>query len=185
MEMELTTKEKVILVLRESIKAGYENNFVYHPFYEPHRLVNEMEKPKKTMEAKIELFQNMDERAYTFGRIVNVAKQALKKLQSNEGYNYYSAELICKFYQLEDLFKRKLRPIGIRDIEEKEKPPTKDNLSLKKIHEYHESTEEEMYDNYFTSEKVLSSDVDGKKLGKQIKKQKEVYDTLHGANFNE
>lgn len=184
METTLTTKEKVILVLRESIKAGYENNFIYHPFYEPHRLVSEIEKPKKTMEAKIELFQNMDERAYTFGRIVNVAKQALHKLQSHEGYNYYSAELICKFYQLEDLFKRKLRPIGIRDVEQKIKQPT-NKLESKKIHEYHESTEDEKYNEYFTPDEILSPEIDGKKLEKKIKKQKEVFNTLNGANFNE
>lgn len=184
METTLTTKEKVILVLRESLKSGYEHNFIYHPMYEPHRLIFEIERLKKTMDVKIQLFENMDERAYTFGRIVGTAKQALQKLQSHEGYNYYSAELIFKFYQLEDLFKRKLRPIGIRDAEQKLKP-LENNIELKKIHEYHESTEEEKYNEYFAPEKVLSPETNGKKLGKQIKKQKEVFSTLHDANFND
>lgn len=119
-EVKQTDKDKVILVLNESIRLAKESQFSYDKMYEKHKEITWIRKFDTTMKEKTELFKSLDENSYTFSRLKETAKMALVELQRGNGYNYYSAELILKFNLLEEFFRnRRLKSQGVRDAGEK------------------------------------------------------------------
>lgn len=177
----ISNKEKVILVLKESIKAGREVNFVYNNMYEKHKDVLFIKKFRETIDEKIRLFENVHESSYLFQKIVDTAKMACVKLQEEEGYNYYSAELILKFNQLDNCFNKKLKPLGVRIVEQKEVviKETVYNRSLD-IEEY----EEELVP-LTRDAKYIGNGMTGKKFHSKLKKQQDISLALKENNFQD
>lgn len=130
MENEKTNKEKIIIVLKESIKFGRLSEFKYNCMFEKHNDVSLIKNLNETMKQKIQLFNNIDETSTLFKTIFDCAKIALRKLQDDEQYNYYSAELIMKFNQLETIFERRLKPLGTRIVEQIEKQQNNSSIIL-------------------------------------------------------
>jgi hypothetical protein len=100
-QKELTNKEKITLVIKESIKFGKVSDFHYDGISAEHKQMPLINKFHTTITDKLLLFENLDENSHTFQTIFNTAKIALRKLQHDEQYNYYSAELILRIIKLE------------------------------------------------------------------------------------
>lgn len=191
----MNNRENIILVLKESIKIGKEVDFIYHKMSEKHKEVSTILNFTSTMKKKMELFENLDEKSYTFQRILDTAKIACSNLQRGDGYNYHCAELILKFNQLEDIFKKKLVSKGVREPEVKEKKKvvryTSDSLTDDdKDEEINILTDEDgnEYEEVIPitrDAKYLKSNISGKKLTLEIKKQEEITTTLREATFSE
>lgn len=115
--------ELILLVLDTSIKMGKNAEFHYSFMNDlNHEALKRTSYIDKTIALQKELFIKLDQRSYTYERIINTARLALRKLQDDGCYNYYSADLITKFMQLEEIIgERKLKSIGVRWIEEQER----------------------------------------------------------------
>lgn len=184
-----------MLVLKESIKQGKEVEFIYKDIYEKHKDVLFISKLDTTMKFKMDLFNNLDESSYTFSKILDTAKMACIKLQRGEGYNYYSAELILRFNQLEDCFKKKLKPIGVRIIEQKEKITILDEQTIyfdkEKSNEKNiiEIDENDIYlENVVPltkGAKYVRSNVSGKKFLSKIKQEKDISSAIKESQFKD
>lgn len=182
-QVELTIKEKIVLVIRESIRSGKETNFIYDIMFEKHKEVWAIQKLSTTIEEQIKLFNNIDESSELFKNIYETAKLALRKLQNDEGYNFYSAELILKINMLEDIFARKLRPIGTRIVEQTEK---KKHLPVEsqpiEAEEYDKENDlREIKMTY--GGKFISSKTTGRKFNAEITKRKTIVDSLNNASL--
>lgn len=171
----INKKNNIILVLKESLKIGKEVNYTYHNMYERHRYVSMINKITTTINDKIKLFENIDENSYTFSRILETAKLALNKLQDDEGYNYHSAELILHFKDLEEIFKRRLKPIGYKVIEKEFIQPKR--ILIKDNESYI------IYENEIDYSKYIEEELTGKELFKQDKNKKEISELLKTNNF--
>lgn len=176
---ELTNKEKIILILKESIKFGKEANFIYDGMLEKHKDVSLIKKINEKMELQIVLFKNLDEASQTFKSIFDCAKIALRKLQDEEKYNYYSADLILKIHQLESCFKKKLKPVGFRLIDANEKITTKQENNIVEIEKQNENFENEL------SGQFISENMNGRKLQTKNNKRKEIINALTENTFTE
>jgi len=170
----------ILLVLDESIKIGINSEF-YYPFNNDlnHQALQRTTYLKKTIEEKKLFFDKLDQRSYTYNRILDTAKLALRQLQDMQRFNYYSAELIVKFIQIEDVFgERRLKSVGVRFIEDQQKI-----ITYRKIKEnVRVEVDEE------GNEVYLFEGVTGKKLAKQNKineKEKEIADTLKALDFED
>lgn len=185
---ELTTKEKIVLVLRESIRVGKECNFVYHVMFEKHKEVWNINKLNLTIDEKIKLFNNLDENSELFKNIHGTAKLALTKLKDDEGYNFYSADLILKMNMLEDIFKNKLRSTGTRIIDQVEKP--KPIIQENKEEEIEYASDEDIFDGRqyienveLPSGKFLRENVTGKNLKTKIVRKKDIITSLQQSQL--
>lgn len=186
--MEMTSKEKIVLVIRESIRLGKECSFVYNVMLEKHKDVWNINKLSTTIEEKIVLFNNLDETSELFKNIYRTAKIALTKLKDDEGYNFYSAELILKINMLEDIFKKKLRPIGSRIIEQIEKPRIIETKTIETIgdeieHEEYYDEQEQMKNMELPSGKFLRENITGKKFHNQVMKKAEIKISLQQSQL--
>lgn len=185
---EMTAKEKIILILRESIRLGKECSFTYHVMLEKHKEIWSINKLSLLIEEKIALFNNLPETSELFQNIYRTAKLALTKLKDDEGYNFYSAELILKINMLEDIFKKKLRPIGSRIIEQIEKPKIIETKTIQTIHD--EIEHDEFYDEQehlknieLPSGKFLRENITGKKFHNTVMKKQEIKTSLQQSQL--
>lgn len=113
--------ELILLVLDTSIKMGKSEEFHYSSMSNlNHEALQRTKYIDKAIALQKELFIKLDQRSYTYERIINTARLALRKLQDDGCYNYYSADLITKFLQLEEIIAGR-KSVGIRWIEEKER----------------------------------------------------------------
>lgn len=105
----------ILLVLDESVNIGKRFEFEYDGMNDIHHMaLAKLTHMGKALEQKKALFDKLDQRSYTYNRILNVAKLALRELQDNTEYSYYSADLIYKFLQLEDVFgERNLKSVKV------------------------------------------------------------------------
>lgn len=188
--MEMTSKEKIVLIIKESIRLGKEDNFVYDVMFEKHKDVWNINKLTLIMNDKIALFNNLDENSELFKNIYSTAKQALEKLQNNEGYNFYSAELILKINMLEDCFKKKLKPIGSRIVDQIEKPKMLPRTEFENLVEEENLTQEDFSDEdermknaELPSGKFLRENVTGEKLHNTIMKKHEIRTSLQQSQL--
>lgn len=180
---EMTVKEKIVLIIKESIRSGKESNFIYDIMFEKHKEVWNINKLSTTIEEKIKLFNNLDESSELFKNIYNTAKLALRKLQDNEGYNFYSAELILKINMLEDIFTRKLKSTGTRiiDTSEKKKQITVQTTEIES-EDYNKDVDlQEIEMNY--GGKFISSKTTGRKFNSELMKRKNITDSLNNAQL--
>lgn len=171
----INKKNNIILVLKESLKIGKESNYTYNNMYEKHKYVSMINKITTTINDKIKLFENIDENSYTFSRILETAKLALNKLQYDEGYNYYSAELILHFKDLEEIFKRRLKPIGYKIIEKE--------FIQQKIVLIKDDEIDVIHENEIDHSEYIEEDLTGKELVKKDKNKKEISELLKTNNF--
>lgn len=178
-----SNKENILLVLKESMRLGKEVNFIYPKLYEKHRDISYIDRLTTTIEKKISLFENLDENSYAFQRILDTAKLALSKLQQSEEYNYYSAELIWKFYQLEDFFNKRLKSIGMRVVEQKEKQTTVliDNANINKLTIIEE--DEAILVPLTKDAKFINGTTTGRKFNSKIQKEKQISNILKDSNL--
>lgn len=183
--MEMTSKEKIVLVIRESIRLGKECSFTYHVMLEKHKDVWNINKLSTTMEEKISLFNNLDESSELFKNIYGTAKLALTKLKDDEGYNFYCADLILKINMLEDIFKKKLRPIGNRIVDQIEKPKTLPQTKFENLMEEENLTQEDFDPKNIElpSGKFLRENVTGKKFHNQVMKKHEIKTSLQQSQL--
>lgn len=176
----LTNAEKIILILNSSIEHGRASNFEYDGMTEKHKQVLLIRELKETINEKIELFKNIDETSELFKRIMDTAKIALRKLQDDERYNYYSAELILKFAQIEHFFKRRLKPIGLRVIEQsfdtKQANETSNNQQSEIVDENEPLTKNARY---------ITQTITGRKFATKLKKQHEISEALKSFSLND
>lgn len=190
---EQTNKEKILLVLRESIKFGRETDFTYNNMFEKHKEVSLINNLNKTIKEKAELFNNMNETSHLFQTIYDCAKLALANMLEKKSYNYYSAELIMKFSSLEEVFKRKLRPTGIYINSDLRKPENK-KVITKKVEEEEsefENTESSLTINDEDFEfaplptgKFIEQGLTGKELVRKTEKREELINTLRSTQFD-
>lgn len=178
-----SNKENILLVLKESMRLGKEVNFIYPKLYEKHRDISYIDRLTTTIEKKISLFENLDENSYAFQRILDTAKLALAKLQKSEEYNYYSAELIWKFYQLEDYFKKRLKSIGMRIVEQKEKQTNVYIPDTNVINRDYVINEEEEIVALTKDARFIAETTTGKKFNSNIQKQKQITNILKDSNL--
>lgn len=190
--IEQTNKEKIIVVLKESVKFARETNFVYDDMFEKHKEVALINNLGKTIKEKIDLFNNMDETSHLFQTIYDCAKLALSNMLEKKYYNYYSAELIMKFNSLEEIFRKKLRPMGVR-INSDLKAPEKKKEPIK--HYYEENsfqTNNSSFNEHEINEENIVEDIDGliveqgvtgKELLERKNKRNEMITALKGTTF--
>lgn len=111
-------KEKIIVVLDASIKAGRDFNWWYENLGENHRVFKDVKNLRELIEKKKGIFEKLDTQSFLFERILDTAKLALKNLKDYNEYNYYSAELINKFLSLEEIFlEKKLKSVEVKTVE--------------------------------------------------------------------
>lgn len=178
-----SNKENILLVLKESMRLGKEVNFIYPKLYEKHRDISYIDRLTTTIEKKISLFENLDENSYAFQRILDTAKLALSKLQQSEEYNYYSAELIWKFYQLEDFFKKRLKSIGMRVVDQKEKEiDYRNNKQYEMINKLIDEDEDEIIP-LTKDAKFINGTTTGRKFNSKIQKEKQISNILKDSNL--
>lgn len=189
-ENQPTKKEKVILMLRESIKFGRETNFIYDDMFEKHREVTLINNISKLMKEKTELFNNMDENSHLFQTIYDCAKLAHSNLLDKKRYNFYCAELIMKFSSLEEVFKRRLKPLGLHINVETNKTITKKQIT--KVEEYEEdinevdspfSDDEEIFNTIDDNAEYIEQGVTGKELSIRNRKRNELMVALKSTTF--
>lgn len=107
----MSNKEKIVLIINESLKCGRKTKYQYGTMFEAHRRLCDIVHLKETIEEKTKLFLNIDESSELYKSIYLSAKMALIKMQSDECYNFYCAELLMKIFSIEDIFERKLKSI--------------------------------------------------------------------------
>lgn len=171
----------LLLVLDESIKIGKTNEFAYSSINDlNHMALQRTSYLDNIIKDKKQLFKRVDQRSYTYNRILQVAKLALRKLQDDGEYNYYSAELICRFVQLEEIFgERKLKSVGVKWIEEQE-------ISIKEKKSAIEQPK--IFINEDIGQVNLPSNINGKKLKRYKEKQQEqeqIGEALKEMNFDD
>lgn len=187
MENEKTNKEKIIIILKESIKFARNQEFKYDCMFEKHNEVSLIKNLNETIKQKIELFNNLNEESTLFKSIFDCSKIALRKLIDDQRYNYYSAELIMKFNQLETIFTRRLKPIGTRIVEKIEKEQKYENYFNNENELLVEESNEENIDiekELIEIQTNVDDNVTGKKLHHTIKKKKDIISALKETNFN-
>lgn len=189
---EQTNKEKILLVLRESIKFGRETDFTYNNMFEKHKEVALINNLSKTIKEKAELFNNMDETSHLFQTIYDCAKLALANMLDKKSYNYYSAELIMKFSSLEEIFRKKLKPIGIYINSDLRKPENKKDAT-KKVEEENEFeniessltiNDEDFEFAPLPTGKFIEQGLTGKELVRKTEKREELINTLRSTQFD-
>lgn len=187
---EQTNKEKIILVLRESLKFGRETNFTYNDMFAKHREIQFISNISKVVKEKIELFNNMDESSHLFISIYDCAKLALSNMLEKKRYNYYSAELIMKISSLEEIFRKKLKPIGIHineDIKpiEKNTSTTLSNQIEEEIIDLETGLDEDMIFEPLTKKaKFIGQGVSGKELVEEKQKRNELISAIKTTSFD-
>lgn len=173
-------KNTIIAVLDESIRVGRNFEF-YYAFNNDlnHLALIKTTYLDKTIKEKKDLFDKLDQRSYTYNRILDTAKLALIQLQTTSKYNYYSAELIVKFIQLEDVFgERKLKSIGVRFIEEQVRPKIYQQPDV-----FNKPDDFKDIDGVY-----IPSNLTGEKLEKykqKIEAQKEIGEAIKNIDFND
>lgn len=184
---EQTKKQKITLVLRESIKFGRETNFVYDVMNEKHREVTLINNISKVMKEKTELFENMDENSHLFQTIYDCAKLAHSNLLEKKAYNYYCAELIMKFNSLEEIFKRRLKPIGVHINADLNRPVTKKKITEVEDEDTEEInspySDEEIFETLQENEQYIEQGVTGKELSERNRKRNELMVALKSTTF--
>lgn len=188
--MEMTSKQKIVLIINESIRFGKENNFVYDVMLEKHKDIWNIKKLQTTMEEKIMLFNNLDENSELFKNIYGTAKLALTKLQNDEGYNFYCADLILKINMLEEIFKGKLKSIGTRIVEQIEKPKSIIEAKTIETNEDEINDDSDVFDGVelmksmkLPSGKYLRENMTGEKLHNNVMKKQEIKTTLQQSQL--
>lgn len=174
----LTNREKIILVLRESIKFGKEVNFLYHNMDEKHKELLFIKRFDDTIDNKIKLFENLDDKSFAFQRILDTAKIACNKLKSDNQYNYYSAELIMKVSKLEEFFNKKLKSIGVRIIDQPE--PVNNNTIINNEDKISYLEDDTPLTN---NTKFIEKNITGKKFISNIIKQKEITNIIKNSDL--
>lgn len=113
-----TDRPKILVLLDTSIKLGKESDFTYTAMSEDHRQLKRIVSLGNMIDKKKDIFNKLDENSFMFQRILDTAKLALRKIQDDGEFNYYSAELIMKFLKLEEVFLEKnLKAKEVRFIE--------------------------------------------------------------------
>lgn len=184
---EKTNKEKILLVLKESLKFARETNFIYDSMYEKHRELTIINNLGKTIKEKIELFVNINEDSHLFATIYDCAKLAHTNMVNKKYYNYYSAELIMKFLCLEDVFKRKLKPVRIHinaDVPKVEKQKTEIiGNTEEEIIDNENFNEEDIFEPLIKSAEFLEQGLTGKEFVEKKNKKKELISALKSTSF--
>lgn len=164
-------KKKILLVLDESINAGRESTWSYEKISEHHKQIKDISRIGDTIDEKKKLFDRLDSNSFTYQRILDAAKLALQKLKAGEEYNYYSADLILKFLQLEEVFaERKLKSKEVRFIDDSTSPSTR---RIPNILGSHISKPEKVISEVIGTETYIGPKVSGKKLESMKKKEEE------------
>lgn len=187
----MTSKEKIVLVIKESIRLGKDENFVYDVMLEKHKEIWNIKKLQTTMDEKIALFNNLDENSELFKNIYGTAKLALTKIKDNEGYNFYCADLILKINMLEEVFKGKLKSIGTRIIDQVEKPkPIVEAKTIQESDEDENNDESDIFDGVelmksmeLPSGKYLRENVTGEKFKNAVMKKHEIKTSLQQSQL--
>lgn len=182
---EQTNKQKIILVTLESIKFGRETNFTYNDMFAKHREIQLISNIGKVVKEKIDLFNNMDESSHLFISIYDCAKLALSNMIEKKRYNYYSAELIMKISSLEEIFRKKLKPIGIH-INEYVKPIEKEKIVIEEeIIDMETGLDEDMiFEPLIKKAKFIGQGVTGKEMVAAKEKRNELISTLKTTSFD-
>lgn len=167
-----TAKQKIELIINESLKFGRKTKFQYSVMFEEHRRLCTIVNLNETIQDKIKLFNNLDESSELYKSIYLTAKMALLKLQNDECYNFYSAELLMKMLKLESIFSKTLKSNGHKIIDISELKREHETIHEQQIVELNEIELNER------REKFLSSNTTGKKFLRESKKRKEVVSAL-------
>lgn len=180
----LTNKEKIILIIRESLKFGGKTKYQYGTMLEEHRRLCNILHLRDTIEQKILLFNNIDENSELYRSIYLTAKMALIKLQTDECYNFYSAALLLKIYHLETVFSKKLKSQGhkIVDISEIK---SKEVEIVNEIQQYQQEQNELVGVELIEKrQKHIPMSTTGKKFLRENKKRAEIVNALLNNNLD-
>jgi hypothetical protein len=168
----MTNKEKIILIIRESLKFGHKTKYQYGLMLAEHKRLCTTLRLRDIIEEKIALFNNIDENSELYRSIYETAKIALVKLQIDECYNFHSAALLLKIFHLETVFNKKLKSNGhkIVDISETKR---KDVLIVDE-----QPLEPVGVELVERKEKFIPTTTTGKKLVRDNTKRKEIVHAL-------
>lgn len=169
-ETTLTNKEKIILIINESLKFGRLTKFTYSVMLEEHRRLCDVVLLKDTIIEKTKLFNNLDEKSELYKSIYSTAKMALVTIQKEQRYNFNSAELLLKIFNLEDIFSRKLKSQGSKIVDLSERK--KKQVIIEEADEEVTKTEKQL------REIFIGKETSGRKLNTQIKKEKDIRQSL-------
>lgn len=169
----MTNKEKIILIINESLKFGRKTKFQYGTMLEEHRRLCNIVSLGDAIERKLLLFNNVDEKSELYKSIYDSAKMALIKLQTTECYNFYSAELLLKIFHLETVFNKKLKSTGYKIVDISE---LKTQREVEIIDE--EKPEPEGVELIEKKERLISSNTTGKRFLQNNKKREEIVNAL-------
>lgn len=173
----MTNKEKIILIIRESLKFGHKTRYQYGLMLEEHRRLATILRLKDIIEEKIQLFNNIDENSELYKSIYLTAKMALIKLQVDECYNFYSAALLLKIYHLETVFSKKLKSQGHKIVDISE-------VKRKEVELVDEQPEDLMNVELIEKqEKRIPMSTTGKKFLRENKKRAEIVNALLNNNL--
>lgn len=171
----------ILLVLDESIRIGHNCEFSYYYMNTLNHIALQRTKYlNKTIELKKEIFKKLDQRSYSYSRILDTAKLALRHLQDTKVYNYYSAELITKFIQIDEVFgERNLKSTGVRFVED----PIKETIVV-------DTTEAKPVEQIIQEKEamMLPETITGKRLKRfkaKATEQDEIRSALSELNFDD
>ena len=174
-------RDLILLIIDESVRIGRNCDFNYSLINDiNHLAIQRTTYIEKTVKQKKELFAKLDQRSYTYSRILNTAKLALRTLQDDGVYNYYSAELLYKFIQLEEIFgERNLKSVGVKYIEDEQRVINQKKSNLVQPVVQVDEDGEPVY---------IPQGISGKKLDRYKKKlheQEETSSMLKEMNFED
>jgi len=118
-ENNYTEKEKIILVLQESIIRAEKNKMesVAHIFNKVDLYISKT-RFKKLVKEKVKYFNNLDENSYTYKFTLNAARESLNELRSGLAtYNFQIVNLINIFLGIESIHEKKLKYLSHTDLE--------------------------------------------------------------------